>query len=185
MPRRFFTRFSKRYRMKKDHPWYLRPFDYVLAHPVYFSATRRGVGGGLWLGLFIGLLPIPGQTILAVLGALALRVNVPVAAIAIWISNPITFVPIFYLAYKIGAALLNIPIEAVPTEPGMSWITDEIALRWKPLLYGSLIMAISVASTAYLLFSFVWHVSTVQRYRARHKRDVGSIRGGKRAKKSD
>jgi uncharacterized protein (DUF2062 family) len=166
--------------MKQDHPWYLKPFDYILAHPVYFSATRRGVGGGLWLGLFVGLLPIPGQTIVAVLGALAFRVNVPVAAISIWISNPVTFVPIFYLAYKIGAAFLDIPIETVPHEANLSWITGEITQRWKPLMVGSLIMAVSVASTVYLLFSFVWHVSTVYRYRRRHSRTVGSIKGGKR-----
>jgi uncharacterized protein (DUF2062 family) len=179
MPRRFFTRVSKRYRQNQNHPWFLRPFDYILSHPVYFSATRRGVGGGLWLGLFVGLLPIPGQTLVAVLGALLLRVNVPVAAITIWISNPITFVPIFYLAYKIGAALLDIPIEAVPAELSWAWLSEEIFIRWKPLIYGSLIMAVSVASTAYLLFSVAWHVSTVSRYRRRHQRDVGSIHGGK------
>ncbi len=64
----------------------------------------------------IGLLPIPGQTILAVLGALLLRVNLPVAAISVWITNPITFAPIFYLAYKIGAALLDLPIEAIASQ---------------------------------------------------------------------
>jgi len=179
MPRKFFTRFSRQYRMKKDHPWFLRPFDYFLSHPVYFSASRRAVGGGIWLGLFIGLLPIPGQTILAVLGALLLRVNLPVAAIAIWVSNPVTFVPIFYLAYKIGATMMGIPIEAVPAEPSWDWLGDEIALRWKPLMYGSLVMAVSVASTVYLLFSVVWHIATVSRYRRRHQRDVGSIKGGK------
>ena len=179
MPRKFFTRVSREYRNKKDHPWFLRPFDYILAHPVYFSASRRAVGGGLWLGLFVGLLPIPGQTIVVVLGALLFRVNLPVAAITIWVSNPITFVPIFYFAYQIGAALMGIPIETIPAEPSWNWITDEIALRWKPLMYGSLIMSVSVASTVYLVFSFFWHVSVVYRYRRRHQRDVGSIKGGK------
>jgi len=180
MPRRFFTRISDQFRRKKKHPWYLKPFDFILAHPVYFSSSRRGVGGGLWLGLFVGLLPIPGQTLVAVLGAVLLRVNVPVAAIAIWISNPVTFVPIFYLAYRIGALILNIPIEAMPAEPSWAWLSEEIALRWKPLMVGSLIMAVSVASTAYLIFSVVWHVLTVSRYRKRHQRNVGSIKGGKK-----
>jgi len=179
MPRRFFTRFSQDFRRKKEHPWFLKPFDYVLSHPVYFSTTRRGVGGGLWIGLFVGLLPIPGQTIVAVLSALLLRVNLPVAAITIWISNPITFVPIFYLAYRIGAALLDIPVESIPAEPSVDWVTTELAQRWRPLMLGSLIMAVSVASTVYLLFSVVWHISTVSRYRRRHQRDVGSIKGGR------
>ena len=178
MPRKFFTRVSRDYRRKKDHQWYLKPFDFLLAHPVYFSTTRRSVGGGLWIGLFVGLLPIPGQTIVAVLAALIMRVNIPVAAITIWISNPITFVPIFYLAYRIGAALLDIPIEAAPAEPTMNWVSTELAQRWKPLMVGSLLMGISVASTVYLLFSAAWHVATVRRYRQRHNRDVGAIRGG-------
>mgnify|MGYP001817505855 CR=1 FL=1 len=179
MPRKFFTEVSRRFRMKKEHPWYLRPLGYVLAHPVYVSATRRGVGGGLWLGLVIGLMPIPGQTLIAVLGALFFRVNLPVAAITVWISNPITFVPIFYLAYRIGAALLNLPIEATPAELSWEWLGQGIAVNWKPLFFGSIVMAVSVASTVYLLFSFFWHVSTVYRYRRRQHGTVGSIKGGK------
>ena len=33
MPRRFFKHVSLRYREKKEHPWYLKPFEYILAHP--------------------------------------------------------------------------------------------------------------------------------------------------------
>jgi uncharacterized protein (DUF2062 family) len=179
MPRRFFTSISARFKQKRDHPWYLKPFDYIITHPVYFSATRRSVGGGLWIGLFVGLLPIPGQTIVAVLAALWLRVNIPVAAITIWITNPITFVPIFYLSYRIGALILNIPTESVPAEFTLDWVSQELALRWRPLALGSLIMALSVSSIAYLLVSAIWHVSTIKRYRRRHSRNVGSIHGGK------
>jgi uncharacterized protein (DUF2062 family) len=179
MPRRFFTRISSRFwKKEKPPPWYLKPFEYILSHPVYFSATRRAVGGGIWIGLFIGLLPIPGQTLLAVLGALWLRVNLPVSALFVWVSNPITFVPIFYLAYRIGALLLNIPTEALPEDPTWAWVTEELTLRWRPLAYGSLLLALSVSSMAYLLISAVWHVSTIRRYRKRHHRDVGSIKGG-------
>ena len=180
MPRRFFNRVSKHYRRNGAQAWYLHPFRYLLEHPVYFSATRRSVCGGLWLGIFFGLLPIPGQTAVAVLAAFLLRVNVPVAAITVWISNPLTFVPIFYLAYRLGAAMMNIPTEALPAEFTMAWLGDELALRWKPLILGSLIMGLSIASSVYLLVSGAWHVSTISRYRRRHKRDVGSIHGGSR-----
>jgi uncharacterized protein (DUF2062 family) len=178
MPRKFFTSVSRRFRKKGAHPWYLRPFEYILSHPVYFSTSRRSVGGGLWVGLFIGLLPIPGQTILAVLSALWLRVNIPIAAITVWVSNPITFVPIFYLAYRIGAVVLDIPTEPFPADLSWQWVSEEVALRWKPLALGSLIMAVSVSSTTYLVVSAIWHVSTIKRYRQRHSRTVGSIRGG-------
>jgi uncharacterized protein (DUF2062 family) len=167
MPRRFFTQISRRYKQNQTHPWYLKPFDYALAHPAYFSANRRSISSALWLGIFLGLLPIPGQTPLAILGAMALRVNVPLAALAVWISNPITFVPIFYLSYRLGATILNIPPEPFPEQISWDWLTSEMSLRWKPLFYGSFIVASSVASTVYVLVNFVWQVMTRKRYRLR------------------
>jgi hypothetical protein len=164
---------------KKEHPWFLRPFDFLLSHPIYFSAARRPVCGALWIGLFVGCLPMPGQTILAVFAALLFRVNIPVAAITIWISNPLTFGPIFYLGYRIGAIVLNIPPEAFPAEFEMDWVLEQAALRWKPLLLGSVLLGMSLASVTYLVVSAVWHQLTIQRYRRRHQRSIGNIRGGK------
>mgnify|MGYP001824037678 CR=1 FL=1 len=169
MPRRFFTRLSRQYRQKQDHPWYLRPFDYALAHPAYFSATRRSVSSALWLGLFLGLLPIPGQTMIALLGAIAMRINIPIAAIAVWISNPLTVVPIFYLAYRLGATILNIPPEPVPDDITMEWLSGELAEIWKPLFYGSFIIASSVASTVYVVVNLIWQIMTRKRYRLRRQ----------------
>lgn len=187
MPRQFFTRISRQFREKPEHPWYLKPFEYLLTHPIYFSTSRRGIGGGLWIGLFIGLLPLPAHTFIAILGALLLRVNVPVAAVTTWITNPVTVVPIFYFNYKLGALLLNIPVEVIPDDISLDWVMEEIEQRWKPLVYGSLVMAVSVASVVYLMTSVAWHLLTMRRYRSRHSRSVGNIKGGNSAKlkKSD
>ncbi len=178
MPRRFFKHVSLRYREKEVHPWYLKPFDYLLTHPIYFSAARRPVCGGLWIGLFVGMLPIPGQTIVAVLAALLFRVNIPVAAVTLWISNPLTFVPIFYLAYRIGTLVLNVPVQPLPAEFDLTWFIAQTDTIWTPMLTGSLIMGLSLASIVYLLVSAIWHILTIKRYRKRHSRTVGSITGG-------
>ncbi|MDH3512198.1 MAG: DUF2062 domain-containing protein, partial [Gammaproteobacteria bacterium] len=94
MPRRFFRRVSNGY-LRNDRPWYLKPFDALIAHPAYFAPSRRSIAGAIWTGIFVALLPLPGQTVIALLAALVLRVNLPVAAIATWITNPVTIVPIF------------------------------------------------------------------------------------------
>ena len=180
MPRKFFSRISTHVRKKSAHSKHFRPLEYVLAHPEYYSPTRRSVSGGLWVGLFVGLLPIPAQTVVAVLSAVLMRVNVPIAAITVWISNPITFVPIFYFAYRIGAALLDIPTEALPAELDWVWIGEKMVLLWKPLVLGSLILALSVSSIVYVLVSAVWYISTLHRYRRRHGRSIRSIRGGQK-----
>ena len=173
MHRRFFRRFSVRYK-QKDQPGYLRPFRFVLSHPVYFAANRKSVAGGLWVGLFIAFTPIPGHTVLAILAALLLRVNIPVAAVAVWVTNPLTVVPVFYLAYRLGCAMMIIPVQSFPEEFSWNWVTTEFIDIWKPLWFGSLILATSIASTGYILISVVWRLLTAYRYRRRHLFQSGS-----------
>lgn len=167
MPQRFFRKVSDRYK-QKDQPWYLRPFAFFLTHPVYFSANRKTVAGGLWLGLFISFMPVPGHTALAVISSLLLRVNLPVAAVAVWVTNPLTILPVLYLSYRLGCAVLNIPIGSFPEEITLSSMSSELADIWMPLWYGSLILGTAVASAGYILISLIWRLSTAYRYRRRH-----------------
>ena len=80
MPRRFFRRVSGGY-LRNEHPWVLHPFRTLITHPTFFSVGRRSVAGAIWLGVFIALLPVPGQTLIALLAALLLRINLPLAGI--------------------------------------------------------------------------------------------------------
>lgn len=45
---------------------------------------------------------IPGQMLVALFVAGSLRYNTVAAVSAVWITNPFTYVPIYYLAYRIG-----------------------------------------------------------------------------------
>ena len=64
---------------------------------------QRSVAGGLALGLFIAFTPtIPFQMLLCAVGAILLRVNLSVAVAAIWITNPLTAVPIYLAASRLG-----------------------------------------------------------------------------------
>lgn len=61
---------------------------------------------GLALGIFIGFLPIMGiQMATATLLALPLRANLKAANAGVWISNPITFIPLYYVNYLLGLQL--------------------------------------------------------------------------------
>ena len=124
------------------------------------------------MGLFIAFMPIPGHMLVAALAALLLRVNIPVAALAVWVTNPLTVVPIFYLAYRLGCAVMNIPAQSFPEEFSWNWMTTQLVDVWKPLWFGSMILATSIASAAYIFINVVWRMSTAYRYRRRH-----SIRG--------
>lgn len=63
----------------------------------------NSIAGGVSLGLFIAFTPtIPFQMILCAMGAIVLGVNLPVALIACWITNPVTAVPIYWSAHRLG-----------------------------------------------------------------------------------
>ncbi len=72
---------------------------------------RFTISGGLALGLFIAFTPtIPFQMIISALCAIWLRVNLPVALAACWVTNPLTIFPVYRIAYRLGYWLLgNLP----------------------------------------------------------------------------
>ena len=91
---RYLRLVRRAYRMLRNprlrrHPWLqkiLSPiFNRELWHP-----CRESVATGLGTGLFVAMLPIPGQMILAALLSMRLRANVAIAIAACWVTNPAT-----------------------------------------------------------------------------------------------
>ncbi len=69
---------------------------------------QQTVAGGLALGLFIAFTPtIPFQMLLAASGAILLGVNLPAAVAAVWVTNPLTALPIYLGANRLGSRLLQ------------------------------------------------------------------------------
>ncbi|KZR61385.1 DUF2062 domain-containing protein [Prochlorococcus sp. MIT 1306] len=64
----------------------------------------RGVAAGVFSGCF----PFFGlQTLLGVALASVVRGNHVLAAIGTWISNPITYLPLYWFNYQVGSSLLG------------------------------------------------------------------------------
>ena len=63
---------------------------------------------GLAIGVFSGCFPFFGfQTLIGVFFAKLAKGNIVLAAIGTWISNPFTYIPLYYLNYKVGSFFLN------------------------------------------------------------------------------
>ena len=76
------------------------------------SPSQRALGFGV--GIFSGCFPFFGlQILMGVFLAKILKGNSILAAVGTWISNPFTYVPLYYLNYKIGSLLLNIDHDLV------------------------------------------------------------------------
>jgi len=172
MPRRLFKKIQKRIpdKGKLSTQWYLRPFNALLHDPALWSIHRRGVTKAVAIGLFFAMLPIVGQMALAALVALWVRVNLPVAVAFTWVSNPLTFVPIYYPAYKLGALLLGLPRQD-PGDAQMSieWLAAELATIWKPLFLGCGILAVIVAAIGFTALNLTWRMAAVNRLNRRRR----------------
>ncbi|MCH9663498.1 MAG: DUF2062 domain-containing protein [Gammaproteobacteria bacterium] len=89
------------------------PLNYVAAYltaPGLWAFRRHSVSLGAAWGMFCCYLPIPFQMIVATIGCLMWHINLPVAMVCVWITNPITIPFMLYFAYIVGDIL--IPSEA-------------------------------------------------------------------------
>ena len=70
------------------------------------SPSQRALGFGL--GIFSGCFPFFGlQTLMGVFLAKIFKGNRIMAAVGTWISNPFTYVPLYYFNYRVGSLLLD------------------------------------------------------------------------------
>ena len=70
------------------------------------SPSQRSLGLGL--GIFCGCFPFFGfQTLMGVFLAKILKGNSVFAAVGTWVSNPFTYVPLYYFNYRLGSSILN------------------------------------------------------------------------------
>ena len=76
------------------------------------SPFQRALGFGL--GIFSGCFPFFGlQTLMGVFLAKIFKGNTIFAALGTWISNPFTYLPLYYFNYRVGSLLLNIDTDIV------------------------------------------------------------------------
>ena len=176
--RKFFRRFTPHHETVKGHRW-IKPFGDWLHHPNLWHLHRRSVAGGVATGLFCGLIPGPFQMISAALLAVLLRVNLPVAAATTLYTNPFTIVPLYVLAYELGAWVsgarngAEIAQLSFPELHWYSWsgeLWNWLMMLGKPFLIGLPLLALSLAIAGYFTVRVAWRVAVVWKWRARRHR---------------
>src|SRR5579864_6645805 len=170
MPRKFLNRLlpdQEAIHRRLHGKWYMRPFDLLLHEPALWHVGRRGTAQAMAMGVMICCLPIPGHMLLAVLGALYFRANMPLALAAVWVNNPLTFGPIYYFGYKLGSWLLHHRPHPFPEQLTLIWMWSEIRYIWAPLWLGCLMEGALFALIAYFSMDVAWRVSITRRWRLR------------------
>jgi uncharacterized protein (DUF2062 family) len=159
----------------------LRWLGPVLHQPWLWHLGGHEVAVGAACGIFFGFLVPVGQIPLAALLTYALRGNLAIAVVTTFVSNPFTYVPIYVLAYRLGASLLGVAVERdlitrLSADP-MALI-DALGQMGPPLALGLALFAVVGASLAYVTIQSVWQ--SAQLWRARRVKRRAAARRGRR-----
>ena len=153
---------------------FLRP---LLHDPNLFHLNRHSVSVAFFAGIFCAFLPVPGQSVLAALLALLLRCNMPIAFALVWITNPLTAPPVFFLNFELGRWLLDRPPMAFSIEPSWQWFQDQGEAVLLPLLVGSLASGLVFGAIGYGVTHQLWRWHEERNWEIRKKRRLEAKNG--------
>lgn len=72
------------------------------------SGTPEAIGRGVAVGIIVGMTPIIGlQMTVAALMAWAVRGNPVAAILPVWLTNPFTIPPVFWVEYQVGVFFMS------------------------------------------------------------------------------
>ncbi len=150
----------------------------ALYQPRLWQLNRQGVALGFSVGLFFGLLVPVLQMPAAAAIAILFRANLLVAIISTLISNPFTYAPIYFFAFRLGALIIGDPVNSIIDESfNESVINNKRAYLYyfqeifmnlgKPLLVGLMTLAVSTSAVGYVSVLAVWRLATLLEWRHR------------------
>ncbi len=167
MPRKHFRKYLPSHQSITGNR-FIGWFGPWLQHHNLWHLNRRSVAGGFAVGLFAGLVPGPLQVLTGAILSILFRVNLPVAALTTIYTNPLTIVPLYYVAYRYGAwvtmsdAQNHMPT-AFSTE-GLRWtewipaLMDWMLALGKPLAIGLPLLVITLAALGYVVVDNAWKI---------------------------
>lgn len=155
---------------------YLAPIAHRFLSPELWRFTRRSVPRGVALGLFTAFIIPVGQIFLAAFLALPVRANVPLSALATFITNPFTVPFWLIMANQVGAFVLKVDAATVQVaserfaDGTWTWAVDAVEVAGVTA-FGFIVLAVVSAAVGYLLSSLIWRL-VVTRRRAQRLRQM-------------
>lgn len=169
MPRKLFKRWSPDPDKIRKAPG-LQFLGKILHDPNLFHLNRHSVSVAVFWGLFICFLPMPGQLIMAAVVSIIFHCNLPITFALVWISNPLTFPFIFFVAYRLGVRLLGIEDGSFSFELSWHWLTTGFLHIWQPLVLGSLTMSLFFSCLGYITVQWMWRWHVLDRWQKRREK---------------
>jgi uncharacterized protein (DUF2062 family) len=144
-------------------------FGTLLHDPNLWHLNRRSAKGAFGIGLFFAFWPVPFQMFLSAAAAIPLRVNLPLSVATVWISNPLTMPPLFYMAYLVGSTVLGTEMSGFDFELSWAWLIESLGTIGPAFLLGCAICSIVAGAIGYFGMDWVWRFSVIKAREARRQ----------------
>lgn len=167
MPKRTIQRFMPDGDTIRNHK-HLQCFGHLLHKAGLWRLNRRSVAMAVAVGLFFAFVPVPFQMMLAAGGAIFFNANMPISVGMVWLTNPVTMPPVFYVCYLVGAWVLGIPTGNFDFELSWQWLASGLLAIWKPFLLGCFLLGLLSAVLGYLGMNLTWRFMVLRRWHRRH-----------------
>lgn len=165
-----------------------RSMKYFAPHLVdarLWQFNRKSLNKAVYIGVLSAFFPLPGQMLLALIGALVFRANVPMALGLTWITNPVTTLPVFYAAYYVGATILGEPMISlrligkmvadfslwILADGANPFVTYQGSVSITAFCLGLVLMAIVTSIICGLAFNVIWRYKTIISWQKRQLDD--------------
>lgn len=174
MPRKFLKKYLPDPSHLREHKQ-LRVFGERLLDPNLWHLNRRSIANGVFIGLFCAMIPMPLQMLPAAMLAILFRANLPISVVLVWLTNPLTAVPVWYGAYLFGSAMLGMEPHWTIEEKSFEAVWDAMwgnfAQIYVPMLAGSLVIGIVLACLGWATMHYIWraHIRHQRRLRAKRR----------------
>ncbi|HIK45229.1 MAG TPA: DUF2062 domain-containing protein [Leptolyngbyaceae cyanobacterium M65_K2018_010] len=138
---------------KSPHPPWKRQLRYFYLRFVRLQGSPEQLARGMASGVFSGCFPLFGfQILIGVALASLMRGNRIMAAASTWISNPLTYLPLFAFNYQVGHWLLgggpSKGFTDLDSLRGWMDMGTDVSVR---LMLGSAVVGLVAAMTSYCL----------------------------------
>jgi len=133
----------------------------------YLSINRKSISRGIGIGVFIAFIPMPFQMFAVLALTPFIKFNVPIAIAMVWLSNPITMPPMYFMEYQTGLYFLG--QEPLPDiNLTLEWFENNIEDIVTPLYIGTLFYSTTISLLLYLLINILW-IRSVHEYKRLRK----------------
>ena len=166
MPRKTIRRFLPDLKGILNRPS-MRWISALPQDPNLLHLNRHSVSLAVFIGIFCAFIPIPIQTLLVIGLCFWWGANLPIAIVIIWLSNPLTIPPMFYLTYKLGSSILGTEIDSLSFTLSWEWFSQLGVDILLPLFVGSLLSGILLASAGYFFILFLWRWKVIRNWEKR------------------